>query len=159
VSTLERILDHVADIYVSLKAIGAELDGWNAQVRGGRITLGGVSQMTIPEGPTPIPADDVPALVQWFDRLGTELQHSATDTTWSAEDASGAASQAVTVQPDLDADSTDETATVVFSASSGQFKVVATTPGEGGATVRAESTLYDIQPGAAAVGQITLNPV
>jgi hypothetical protein len=155
---VRRLLDYAADIYVALKGIGEVLEEWNAQPRSGTVTIGKVVLMTQTETPTPIPANDVPAVVQWFDRLGTELQHSATDTTWSAEDQSGAPSSAVTINPNLDNDSDDETATVVFSASTGQFKVVATTPGASGTTVRAESPLYEIQPGAAAVGQITLSP-
>jgi hypothetical protein len=159
VSTVSRLLDYVADIHVALKGIGQVLDEYNAQPRSGRITLGTELSQIMSQPPSnEIPADDVPAVVQWFDRLGTQIQHSATDTTWSAEDETGAPSSAVTVNPDLDSDSIDETATVVFSASEGQFKVVATTPGEGG-TVRAESVLYTIMAGAPAVGQITLNPV
>jgi len=153
--TTERILDHVADIWVALKGIAAELDAWNAQPRTGIIYINGVASMATAEEPTPIPSDDVPARVEWQDRLGTSIQHSKTDTTWSAEDAQGNPSQAVTVNPDADSDSDDETAMVVFSQSAGQFRVVATTPGEAG-TVRAQSALYDIQPGAPAVGVITL---
>lgn len=107
---------------------------------------------------TPIPAEDCSALVDWQDKFGTSVPHAKTDTTWSAEDDTGATSAAVTVNPDLDSDSDDETATVVFLDSKGLFKVVAVTAGAS-APIRAESILYDVQPGAPAVGTITLNPV
>lgn len=153
--TTRQLLDYCGDIWVALKGIAATLDAWNAQPRTGRITLGQEQLMTMV---TEIPAEDVPARVDWYDRLGTQIDHQKTDTTWSAEDENGAASAAVQVNPDLDADTSDETATVHFLASSGQFMVVATTPGEGGETVRAESQLYSITPGAPAVGVITLAP-
>jgi hypothetical protein len=156
--TLVALLEYATDIYVALKGIADELDAWSKLPVSGYITVG-TEQITrmATETATPIPADDCPATVDWQDKLGTSIEHAKTDTTWSAEDESGAASQAVTVNPDLDSDSDDETATVVFSASQGMFKVVATTPGATG-TIRAESILYEIQAGAPAVGTITLSP-
>ena len=115
--------------------------------------------MTVPPTPTDIPADDCPAVVQWFDKLDTAIPHDKTQTSWSAEDDTGAVSTAVSINPNLDMDSNDETATVVFAAGTGVFRVIATTPGAGGATVRAESILYNIVPGAPAVGTITVTPV
>ena len=155
--TVNRILGHVGDIWASLKGIAWALDEYNAQPHSGTIFVRGVSIMTESETPVPIPSDDCPASVEWQDRLGTVIEHSATDTTWSAEDETGAASLAVTVNADLDSDSDDETAMVTFLQSTGQFRVVATTPGSDG-PVRAQSVLYSIEPGAPAVGTITLSP-
>jgi hypothetical protein len=149
-------MDHAADIYAALKGVAHELDEWNARPSYGRVTLG--EHMTTVETPTPIPSNDCPAQVQWFDRLDTQIPHDATQTNWSAEDETGADSTAVTVNPNLDADSNDETATVVFVSGQGQFRVVATTQGASD-TVRAQSVLYEITPGAPAVGTITLTPV
>ena len=156
--TLAKILDHVADIYVALKGIGAELDAWNRAPRYGRIFINGVLSTMTTADATPIPSNDCPASVQWMDRLDTAIPHDKTQTNWSAEDESGAPSTAVTVNPNLDQDSDDETATVVFVQGSGQFKVIATTQGAAG-PVRAESVMYDIQPGAPAVGVITVTAV
>jgi hypothetical protein len=156
--TVARLIDHAADIFVALKGIARELNAWNAQPAYGLIYINGVeSIMTTTDTPTPIPSDNCPAVVQWYDRLDTAIPHDKTQTNWSAEDDTGAISSAVSINPNLDTDSDDETATVVFVQSSGMFKVVATTPGASG-PVRAESALYDIQPGAPAVGQITLSP-
>ncbi|HYW90771.1 MAG TPA: hypothetical protein VFB50_23580 [Chloroflexota bacterium] len=94
-----------------------------------------------------IPADDVPAHVLWYDRLGAELSPDKTATTWTAEDAAGGVSTVVSITPGQ----TDEQATVVFLASTGQFKLVAMTEG-----VRAESPLYNVVPGAPASGVIAL---
>jgi hypothetical protein len=62
----------------------------------------------------------------------------------------------VTVEPDV-SDTEEETGTCTFHESTGQFKLVASTPGENG-EVRAESILYNIVPGSPAVGVITLSP-
>jgi hypothetical protein len=148
----ERLVGYAADIWAALKGIAAVLDGWVAAPNTG------VIRMAQTETPTPIPANDCPAVVQWFDRLGAEIDHSATDTTWSAEDGTGAPTAVVTINPAMDADNIEETATVVFAQSSGQFRVVATTPGAGGTSVRAQSVVYEITPGAPAVGKITLTP-
>lgn len=155
--TVRRLIDYAADIWVALKGIAQELDAWNEAPAYGKIFVNGVESMATADT-TPIPANDCPAKVQWYDRLDTAIPHEKTDTSWSAEDENGNASPAVTVVPDL-GDASDETATVTFSQGQGMFKVVATTAGAGGAPVRAESTMYDIQPGAAAVGVITVEPV
>jgi hypothetical protein len=159
-STAERIIDYVADIYVALKGIARELDAWNAAPRYGRIFINGVesSPMTSSQTTTPIPNDNCPAKVDWYDRLDTAIPHDKTQTNWFAEDDQGQQSSAVSVNPNLDTDSDDETATVVFREGTGVFRVVATTPKGDGTDVRAESVLYDIQPGAPAVGVITLEP-
>jgi|SRR5215831_4047616 len=156
--TVARLLDYAADIYVALKGIARELEHWNALPRYGRIFINGVESMTTVTTPTPIPSDDCPAKVDWYDRLDTSIPHDKTQTNWTAEDDTGAASTAVSVNPNSDSDSDDETATVHFLQGSGVFRVVATTPGADGADVRAQSGLYDIQPGAPAVGVITLEP-
>jgi len=103
---------------------------------------------------TDIPADDVPAHVIWYDAHGSEIAHDKTTTSWTAEDADGAPSSVVSVVPIVDA--IDEVATVTFLASSGSFRVVATTEGAGGSPVRAESLLYNVVPGAPASGTIAL---
>lgn len=157
-TTSERILDHLTDIYLSGKAIFQELEVWNQRPVRGRIYVSGVESVTT-NTTVDIPNDDVPAVVKWEDRLGGDIEHSKTDTTWSAEDEAGRPSTAVSVNPELDNDSVDETATIVFRQSSGQFKVVATTPGADGQEVRAESELYNITPGAPAVGTITVSTV
>jgi len=155
--TVERLIDYAADIWVAMKGIAAELDAWNEQPRSGIIYVNGVPSVTTPASPTDIPTDNVPCRVDWMDRLGGGISHSKTDTTWSVEDNAGNPTSAVTVEPDT-SDSDEETGTCTFHESTGQFKLVATTPGANGATVRAESALYNIVPGAAAVGVITLNP-
>jgi len=152
---VEQVVDAIADIYAAFKRLGQALDVWNAHPRNGHITLG-VTAMGQPQPPTDIPADDVPARVDWADKFGGGVPHAKTDTTWSAEDDTGAMTTVVTIDPDVDADSDDETARVVFNASSGIFRVVATTPGAGGTTIRAQTGLYNITPGAPAVGMITL---
>ena len=96
--------------------------------------------------------------MDWFTRLGTELTHDKTTTTWSVEDQDGGVSTAVSVDPNLDTDADDETALVTFNSDVGQFRLVATTPGKDAEIVRAESALYTITLGAPAVGVITLNP-
>jgi hypothetical protein len=151
--TPERLIDYVADIWVALKGIATELDSWNSQVRSGVITVG--ARMTTTEA-TDIPTDNVPCRVDWQDRLGGTIQHSATDTTWSVEDSVGNPTTVVTVEPDV-SDTEEETGTCTFHESTGQFKLVASTPGENG-EVRAESILYNIVPGSPAVGVITLSP-
>lgn len=156
--TVAQLINYAADIWISLKGIAAVLDEWSSKPAYGRIFINGVLSMTTVATPTPIPSNNCPAQVQWYDRLDTAIPHDKTQTNWSAEDEAGATSSAVSVNPNLDADSDDETATVVFVQGSGQFRVVATTTGAGGATIRAESVLYDIQPGAPAVGVITLEP-
>jgi len=152
--TVTRLINYAADIWAALKGIGRELDAWNARPSYGRITV-----MTTVDTPTPIPSDDCPASVQWYDRLDTAIPHDKTQTSWTAEDDTGAASTAVSINPNTDLDSDDETATVHFLEGTGVFKVVATTPKGDGTDVRAESVLYDIQPGAPAVGVISLQPV
>jgi hypothetical protein len=147
-----RLIDLAADVWLALRAIGTELERWDRAPRSGRIFINGVASMATADT-IDIPDNDVPARVDWADRLGGQIAHDKTATTWSAEDASGAPSAAVTITPDTDSD--DETATVTFNASTGQFKVVATTQGAAG-EVRAESALYNIVPGAAAVGTITV---
>lgn len=151
--TVERILDHAAIMLNAARGICAELDAWSHTVRSGTISIAGVASMTVPT-PTDIPNDDVPCRVDWQDRLGGNIQHSATDTTWSAVDDSGAPTTVVTVEPDLD-DSEEETGTCTFHAGSGLFQLVATTQGSSG-PVEARSALYNIVPGAPAVGVITL---
>jgi len=150
--TVTRLINYAADIWAALKGIGRELDAWNARPTYGRITV-----MTTATN-TPIPSDDCPARVDWYDRLDTAIPHDRTQTSWTAEDDAGAASTAVQINPNTDLDSDDETATVHFLEGSGTFKVVATTPKGDGTDVRAESGFYDIQPGAPAVGVITLAP-
>ena len=115
--------------------------------------------MTTAPSPTPIPSDDCEATVTWYDRLDTAIPHDKTMTSWSAVDDTGAPSSSVTVNPNLDQDSDDETARVVFLAGSGLFKLVAITAKGDGTDITAESAVYDIQPGAPAVGMITLAPV
>jgi len=100
-----------------------------------------------------IPADDTPAHVLWYDALGNQVAHDKTLTAWTAEDAVGGASSAVSVEAIVDAE--DELATVHFVQASGEFRVVATTAGASG-PVRAETPLYTIVPGAPATGVITL---
>jgi hypothetical protein len=156
--TVKRLIDHAADIWVALKGIAHELDLWNALPAQGTISINGVVSMTTTDVPTNIPSDNCAAKVDWFDRLNTAIPHDKTQTNWSAEDDTGAPSSAVSINPNLDQDSDDETATVVFVASSGLFKVVATTDGASG-PIRAESAVYNIQPGAPAVGMITLSPI
>lgn len=156
-TTGERILDHLTDIYLSAKAIFQELEEWNKRPVRGRIFIDGVESVTT-STTTDIPNDDVPAVVDWQDRFGGSIHHEATDTIWSAEDANGSPSTAVRINPSLDADRDDETATVVFQQATGQFRVVAITQGSSG-QIRAESQLYNIVPGAPAVGTITVNPV
>lgn len=153
-SVPERILDYATDIWLALKGIVQELERWNTRPVSGRIYINGVESMTT-SNTVEIPAEDVPAKVDWADRLGGAIAHDKTATTWSAEDQNGAPSTAVTVDPDTDADSDDETATVTFKASTGTFRVVATTPGANG-QVRAESGFYTITPGAPAVGMISV---
>lgn len=156
-ATIDRLVDYVADIYVALKGIAHELDAWNTTPRAGRIFLNGVESMTTAEPqatPTDIPTDDVPCRVDWQDRLGSSIEHSKTDTTWSVVDESGAPTAAVSVEPDT-SDSEEETGTCTFHASSGQFQLVATTDGADG-PIEAKSALYNIVPGAPAVGVITL---
>jgi hypothetical protein len=162
--TAEKLIDYAADVWLALKGIAAELDAWNAAPRSGRITLNppprimiGDVNMTITPG-LEIPAEDVPAKVDWFTRLGTELTHDKTTTTWSVEDQDGGVSTAVSVDPNLDTDADDETALVTFNSDVGQFRLVATTPGKDAEIVRAESALYTITLGAPAIGVITLNP-
>jgi hypothetical protein len=152
--TLTRLIGYATDIYVACRGIGQELEAWSRLPSYGQITVGSERYMAV-EQPTPIPSDDIPAVVEWQDKLGTGIEHAKTDTSWSAEDEAGTASTVVTVTPDADSDGDDETALVTFSASAGQFRVVATTAGASG-QVRAQSVLYDIQPGAPAVGTITL---
>lgn len=156
--TVSRLIDYAADIWVALKGIGRELDAWNARPAYGIISLNGVPSMTSATAPIDIPSDNCPAKVDWYDRLDTAIPHDRTQTNWSAEDDQGAASTAVSINPNLDQDSDDETATVVFLQGTGVFRVVATTPKGDGTDVRAQSGLYNIQPGAPAVGVITLEP-
>lgn len=111
--------------------------------------------MTTSDTPIDIPNNNVPCQVDWQDRLGGSVPHSKTDTTWSVEDDAGAPSTVVTVEPDL-SDSDEETGTVTFAASAGLFRLVATTMGAA-SEVRAQSALYNITPGAPAVGVITVS--
>lgn len=152
----ERLIDLAADIYLALKEVGRQLDRWNTAPRTGRIFVNGVLSMTTATPPIDIPTDPVPAVVEWRDRLDTAIPHDRTTTTWSAEDANGQPSTAVTVDPNLDSDSDDETATITFQMGTGQFKVVATTPSasQPNGVARAESALYNIVPGAPVVGTI-----
>src|SRR5262245_41756631 len=154
--TVERLIDYTADIWVALKGIASEFDAWNAQPHAGLIYVqGALSVMTTPETPTDIPANDVPARVDWFDKLGNPVPKSSTTTTWTVEDDTGAPSAAVSVNPTLDMDTNEETAVLVFAASSGLFRLVATTTGATG-TIHARSALYNIVPGAPTTATITV---
>lgn len=154
-TSIERIFDHVADIWIALKGIATELDAWNAYPRSGRIFVNGVESMTTTDTPINIPDNDVPCKVDWQDRLGGEIDHTKTDTTWSVEDDAGNPTTVVSVEPDM-SDSDEETGTVTFHAASGLFRLVATTQGSTG-IVRAQSALYNTTPGAPAVGVITVS--
>jgi hypothetical protein len=153
--TVERLLDYATDIYLALRGIGLELDAWSQRPVAGRITVssGGSTTMTVP-APIDIPTDDVPCRVDWQDRLGGDIAHSATDTTWLVVDDTGAPTTVVTVEPDL-GDSEEETGTCTFHAGAGLFQLVATTP-SGSGTIEARRALYNIVAGAPAVGVITL---
>ena len=105
---------------------------------------------------TDIPDNDTSAHVDWQDKLGTPVPGANVATAWTAEDETGGASAAVTVTAGAD---NDEDATVHFNVGQGMFKLVATTTGQDGTAVRAESGMYNITPGAPAVGVISLNPV
>ena len=153
-TVLTRIVDHVADIWLACQGIARELDQWNAAPRSGRIFINGVESMTTADI-TDIPTNDVPCRVDWADRLGGQISHDKTQTSWSVEDAEGSPFAGVTIEPDT-SDSEEETGTVTFNTSTGRFKIVATTPGANG-DVRAESGLYNIVPGAAAIGMITVS--
>lgn len=153
----QQLEDAIIDAYLAVRRLFILFDRWARTPVSGVILINGVRAMTTADTtPTDIPDNDVPAKVQWADRLGDQIPGTSTQTTWSAEDETGAASQAVTVEASAD---DDESATVHFTQGTGQFKVVATTAGQGGAQVRAESGMYNIVPGAPAQGQITLNPV
>lgn len=147
----ERILDYATDIWLALKGIAQELERWNTRPVQGRIFIDGVESMTT-SATTDIPDTDVPAKVEWADRLGGAIAHGNTTTTWTAEDAQGQPSAAVQVNADP---ADDESATVHFLAATGVFRVIASVPGENG-VVRAESALYNITPGAPSVGVISV---
>jgi hypothetical protein len=148
--SVDRILDHLADIVQSVRGLLAELDAHSHRPVSGRILISGVESMTQPT-PIDIPDNDVPCSVVWKDRLGGVDANEP--TTWSTEGETGIdASALVTVVPDA-ADS--EKGTVTFHAPAGVFRVVATTP-SGTTVARAQSALYNITPGAPAVGEITV---
>lgn len=149
-SSPERILDYLTDIWLAFKGIGRELERWNSRPVRGRIYIAGVQSVTTADM-TNIPDNDVPAKVDWVDRLGGTIAHDQTTTTWSAEDAQGQPSAAVSVVPGAD----DESAIVQFKSSQGVFRVVATVDGANG-QIRAESGLYNITPGAPSVGTINV---
>src|SRR5438105_8408862 len=68
-TSIERIVDHLADIYLAVKGIAQEFETWNARPVSGRIFFNGVESMTTPTA-TDIPDNDVPAVIQWEDRFG-----------------------------------------------------------------------------------------
>jgi hypothetical protein len=154
-AVLDRILDHAADILIAVRGIATELDNWNARPVRGRIFINGVeSVMTSPTTPTDIPDDDTTATVQWEDRFQQAEPGADITTQWEVVDENGQPSQAVSVN----AEANDEDADVVFNQGQGLFQIRATGT-KGGITAQAESALYNIKPGALAVGQIVLNPV
>jgi hypothetical protein len=154
---LVELIDSVADIWLSLQGFAKALDTWNKAPRTGTIFLAGVESpsMTTVDAPIDIPTDDVPCRVVWKDRFGGATPEAGTTTTWATADpVSGAdVSDIVTVVPDP---ANDEHGTVTFKASTGQFKVMATTQGADG-PITAESAAYNIVPGAPVVGEIILN--
>ena|SRR5215472_12791628 len=78
--TSQRLIGYVSDIWLALKGIAAELDAWNAAPASGRIFVNGVALMVAPPAPIDIPADNCPAVVQWYDKLDTAIPHSKTQT-------------------------------------------------------------------------------
>lgn len=153
----DEFLEVLRDAYLSIRRVFLYIDRWCRSPVRGIIYVNGVPSMTTTDTtPTDIPDNDVPARVDWQDRLGESIPGANTTTSWSAEDENGQASGAVQIEADA---SNDEQATVHFSQGNGQFKLVATTTGADGNQVRAESGLYNITPGAPAVGTITLSPV